>query len=63
MHQYKLGANQLESSPQEKDLGVLVDTKMNMSQQCTFVAKQVNSILRCVRNVASRSREVILPLY
>ncbi|KAK4806182.1 hypothetical protein QYF61_001105, partial [Mycteria americana] len=62
-HQYMLGATQLESSLAEMDVGLLVDTRLNMSQQCALVAKVANGILGCIRrSVASRSREGMLPL-
>ncbi|KFV84373.1 hypothetical protein N308_15990, partial [Struthio camelus australis] len=60
MQQYRLGVDLLESSSAEKDLGVLVDNKLNVSQQRALVAK---GMLGCIRqSVASRWREVILPL-
>jgi len=45
-HQYILGTDWLESSSEEKDLGVLVDSKLNINQQCTVAARKVtNSVL------------------
>uniref|UniRef100_A0A803T918 Reverse transcriptase domain-containing protein n=1 Tax=Anolis carolinensis TaxID=28377 RepID=A0A803T918_ANOCA len=61
---YRMGDAWLDSSVCEKDLGVLVDNKLNMSQQCDAAAKKANGILACInRGIASRSREVMLPLY
>ena len=44
MHQRRLGADLLGRSSAEKNLGVLVDKKMVISQQCVIVTKKANII-------------------
>ncbi|PKU41678.1 hypothetical protein llap_8010 [Limosa lapponica baueri] len=63
MHQYRRGADLLESSSVERGLGVLVDKKLTMRQQCALVAKKASALLVYIKkSLASRVREAILPL-
>lgn len=63
-HRYIQGDAQLESSSAKGDLGMLVDSRLSMSQQHALVAKRAKRILGCIKHsMSSWSKEVILLPY
>ena len=50
-YQYRLGTDLLESNVGERDLGVLVDNRMTVSQHCALVVKKANGILGVLEGV------------
>jgi len=61
--QHRLGYTLLGSCFVESDLGVLVDNKLNVNEQCAAVAKQANWMLGCInKGITSRGKEVMIPL-
>jgi len=54
-----LGRYSLNSS--SEDLGVMSDSKLNMSLQCSLSTKKAKSILNCINtNMASRLKKMLV---
>ncbi|KAK4818612.1 hypothetical protein QYF61_016583 [Mycteria americana] len=56
--QYRLGSTWLGNSSVERDLGVLVDKQLNMSEQCAAAAKKAHRMLGCINmGITSRHKK------
>lgn len=64
LQQYKLRTDQLGSSSAGRDLGILVDSKLNINHLCALAAKTASRLLGCLnRTVATRPKEESIPFY
>ncbi|KAK4830251.1 hypothetical protein QYF61_009318 [Mycteria americana] len=62
-YKYKLGDKWLESSPAERNLGVLVDSRLNMSQQHARQPRGQTTFWGASHSITSQSKDVIILLY
>ena len=64
MHSYKMRDTWLSNTINERVLGIVLDHKLNMSQQCDVTIKKANAILGCIhRSIVSKLGEMLVPLY
>ncbi|GAB0202811.1 cAMP-dependent protein kinase inhibitor alpha [Grus japonensis] len=47
-HNYRLGREWIERSPEENNFGVFVDEKPNVTWQCEFTGRKANCFLGCI---------------
>lgn len=63
-YDYFVGDNLIESTEEEKDLGVWVDVLMNFSKQCAAAVAKANGVLATIRRtITNKSPKIIIPLY
>jgi len=55
-YQHRLGDEGMESSPEEKDLQVLGDKKLDTTRQCALAAQQPSRALGCIPSSVGSGR-------
>ena len=61
-HKYKMNGKGLEHIEEEKDLGVLIDEKLDFHRQAAAAVKKANRVLGLVKRTFSNLDKVPLPL-
>ena len=61
---YEMGGTILSKTVKEKDLGVLMNANMKVSEQCRIAASKGNQALGMIqRNITCKEKNLIVPLY
>jgi len=64
MHNYTMGAVNIETTQEEKDLGVYIKNDLKQEKQSKHSIKKANMVLSLIsRNFEYKSKEIIIPLY
>jgi hypothetical protein len=62
--EYEISSKQLKTSQTERDLGVLVDSKMKFSEHCNGAVNNANAVLGMIRRtITCKSKDIISRLY
>ena len=61
---YELGIECLAVSEAERDLGVIIDADLKVSNQCVKAATTANCVLGMIsRTISSRSEDILVNIY
>ena len=61
---YFLDGHRLKSVEEEKDLGIIIDEKLNLHSHIAEMATRANKILGCIRrSIKYKDQDIIMPLY
>ena len=61
---YEMGGTILSKTVKEKDLGVIMNANMKVSEQCRIAASKGNQVLGMIRrNITYKEKSLIVPLY
>ena len=63
-HSYRMNGEELQSVPEETDLGIIVSNDLKPSKQCVSAVKEANMTLGMIkRHIVSRDNKTIIRLY